>query len=508
MKKKTLVLIGFIIAKFVLQYILISPEYDLQRDEYLHLDLGHHLAWGYASVPPVTSWLSRIIFLLGNSVFWVKFFPALIGVLTIVVVWKTVEELKGNLFALVLASTCVLFSALLRLNTLYQPNSIDVLCWAAVYFTVIKYFNTSSTKYFYLAAILFAFGFMNKYNIVFLAIGLIPSILLTQQRKLFMRKETYLAAALAFAFVSPNLLWQYNNNFPVIRHLNDLASFQLVNVSRIAFLKSQVLFFMGSFFVIVSALFALLVYEPFKKYRSFFWALPITLIVFLYFRAKDYYAIGLYPVYIAFGSVYLADILNQGWKKYLQPLAIAIPLLLFIPMFYVAFPNRSPQYIVEHHDLYKKFGLLRWEDGQDHPIPQDFADMLGWKELAQKVDSIYLRMPDPELTLVLCDNYGQAGAINYYTKAGIKANSFNADYINWFNLDKQYVHLIRVKEFEEREDELIETSPYFDQAILADSIANPFAREYGTAILSFKNTNIDINERIKLEIKERLNRNN
>src|SRR6478609_317061 len=101
MTKKTLILIAFIIVKFLLQYSLISNDYDLQRDEYLHLDQANHLAWGYLSVPPVTSWISTIIKLLGNSVFWIKFFPALFGALTILVVWKTIEELKGNLFALI-----------------------------------------------------------------------------------------------------------------------------------------------------------------------------------------------------------------------------------------------------------------------------------------------------------------------------------------------------------------------------------------------------------------------
>ena len=127
MTKKTIILSLFIILKFVLQYVLLSPEYDLQRDEYLHLDQAHHLAWGYLSVPPVTSWFSYLIFLLGNSVFWVKFFPALFGVLTLVIVWKTIETLKGNLYALILGSTCVVFSCLLRLNMLYHPNSLDVL---------------------------------------------------------------------------------------------------------------------------------------------------------------------------------------------------------------------------------------------------------------------------------------------------------------------------------------------------------------------------------------------
>ncbi len=502
MTKKTLILFSFIFLKFLLQYFVLSSDYDLQRDEYLYLDQAHHLAWGYLSVPPVTSWISSIIYLLGNSVFWVKFFPSLFGALTILVVWKTIEELKGNLFALILGATCILFSALLRLNTLYQPNSFDVLSWTAFYFVIIKYFNTEKPKWLFVAAIVFALGFLNKYNIVFLLLGLLPSILLTDQRKIFIQKKLYIALFLALLLISPNLLWQYNNNFPIIHHLNELADTQLVNVDRIGFLKSQLFFFIGSFFVIAFSLYALLFYKPFRRYKPFFWTFFFTLILFLYFKAKDYYAIGLYPIYISFGSVFLMNLLNEGWKKYLQPVAIAIPVLVFIPMFGIAFPNKSPEYIIAHSELYKSYGLLRWEDGKDHLLPQDYADMLGWKELAKKVDSVYLELPSPSQTLILCDNYGQAGAINYYTKEGIKAVSFNADYINWFNLDRQFINLIRIKNYKEKDNEFKETSPYFNSSVLVDSITNQFAREYKTWIFVFKTAKVDVNKRIKSEIEE------
>src|SRR5690554_5651943 len=91
--------------------------------------------------------VSFIIKLLGNSVFWVKFFPALFGALTILMVWKTIEELKGSLYALILGATCVLFSVLLRLNTLYQPNSLEVLCWTTFCFVLVKYFGTENVKW-------------------------------------------------------------------------------------------------------------------------------------------------------------------------------------------------------------------------------------------------------------------------------------------------------------------------------------------------------------------------
>ncbi|MEQ9581532.1 MAG: glycosyl transferase, partial [Arenibacter sp.] len=242
-----------------------------------------------------------------------------------------------------------------------------------------------------------------------------------------------------------------------------------------------------------------------QKYKSFFWAFFFTLIVFMYFRAKDYYAIGLYPIYISFGSVFLADFLKNGWKQNLRPIALAIPILFFIPIYQIAFPNKSPDYIVQNSITYKKYGLLRWEDGKDHSLPQDYADMLGWEELARKVDSVYIKLPKADQTLVLCDNYGQAGAINYYTKQHIKAVSFNADYVNWFNFDRQYINLIRIKDHAEKDNELIETSPYFNLAYVADSITNPYAREFKTLIFAFIGAKVDVNKRIKNEIEETKN---
>jgi hypothetical protein len=498
--KNTLILFTFICAKFYLQYILIDSGYDLHRDEYLHLDQAHHLAWGYTSVPPFTSWISSLIYLLGNSVFWIKFFPTLFGALTIVIVWQSVKALNGNLFALVLGATSVLFSVLLRLNTLYQPNSFDVLCWTAFYYFVIIYFKSSNPKWLYIAAIVFALGFLNKYNIIFLLLGLFPGIILSSHRIIFLKKDFYLAVLLVLLMISPNLIWQYVNGFPVIHHMKELSETQLVNVKRLDFFKSQLLFFIGSLFVIVSGVIALVFYKPFKTYRPFIWSIAFTLLIFSVLKAKDYYAIGIYPIYLSFGAVFLAHVLQSDWKRYLQPVAVVVPLLFFIPMYNLSYPNKTPDYMIKHQQRYKALGQLRWEDGKDHALPQDYADMLGWSELARKVDRAYHLMPKTSKTIVICDNYGEAGAINYYTNNRLKAVSFNADYINWFDLSIRYDNLIRVKGYSEDDGELKETSPYFTASKLADSVENSFAREYGTKIYAFTGAKVDIRKRITQEL--------
>ncbi|MCW3159885.1 glycosyltransferase family 39 protein [Chryseobacterium oryctis] len=503
MKKSTFILILFVLAKLILQYSLINPEYELHRDEYLHIDQGNHLAWGYLSVPPANSWFAWLIIKLGGSAFLVKFFPALFGALTMVTVWKIIKELKGGLYAQVLAATGVLLSVLLRLNVLFQPTSLEVLLWTMLFYVLIKYFNSEKGMWLYVAAIIFGVGFLNKYNIAFSVLGLIPALLITKQREIFFQKNLYFAGLLALIIIFPNILWQYNNNFPVVRHMKELSESQLVNVERFDFIKSQILFFFGVIFVIVAGFYALLFYKPFKKFRFLFWAYVFTIALFLFFKAKDYYAIGLYPAYIAFGSVFLAHIFEKNRAKYvLKPIGILIPVLLFLPLYNLAFPNKSPQYILTHPENYKKLGLLRWEDGKDHSLPQDFADMQGWKELAQKVDKEYSGLSKSGKTLVLCDNYGQAGAINYYSKQGIKAVSFNADYINWFDFNEKYSNLIRIKEADEEKEELREMGSFFEKSRIADSITNQFAREKGTLIFVFEYAKIDIGKRIRKEIDE------
>jgi len=502
MKKGTIFLFIFILIKIILQYLVVNPIYELHRDEFLHLDQAKHLAWGYHSVPPVTSWLSWLILQLGNSYFWIKFFPALFGALTILVVWKTIETLKGSLYACILAATALTFSTLVRINILYQPNSLDILCWTLIFFTLVKFIQTENYKWLYFMAISFAIGFLNKYNIAFCLLGMLPALVFSKQRNLFLKPQFYGAILLAILLISPNLVWQFQNNFPVFKHLKELNDTQLVHVERMDFIKEQVFFFLGSIFIIIAAFISFFSYKPFKQYQLLFWAYVFTIAIFIFLKAKAYYALGLYPIFFAFGAIYLSEVLQLGWKKQLRYVAIAIILFLFLLMLKISLPFSTPEKYEEAAKLHKPFSEHKWEDGKVHPISQDFADMLGWKELAAKTDSLYTSIADKEHVMILCDNYGQAGAINYYTKIkGLQANSFNADYINWISLDKETKYMIRVAAVENADRS--KEHALFNDLVISNTIENEFAREKGTQIILLSNPKVNINVILKQEIDKR-----
>lgn len=484
MLKKQLLLVFFIVLKFVLQFNLIHPVYQLHRDEYLHLDQGHHLSAGYLSVPPFTSWIAWIIHQLNGSEFWVRFFPALFGALSLLVVWKATEALKGGIYALVLGACAVLFSALLRLNTLLQPNSFDVLAWTFLYYCLLRYCMDEKAKWIWWAAVAFAIGFLNKYNIAFQVIGLFPALLLNKQRTIFLRPAFYGALLLACIIILPNLYWQYQNGFPVFYHMRELTNTQLVNLSRTDFLREQLLYYMGSIVVLIAGFLSFFMYAPFKKFQALCYAFLFTMVLFIYLRAKGYYAIGIYPIFFAFGAAWLEKLLNHGWKKYIiRPVLVVLPVALLVLILKMAFPVLTPDQIVANAGTQKKMGLHKWEDGKEHAISQDFADMLGWKELAAIVDNAYAGIKDKENTLVLCDNYGQAGAINYYSKnRHINALSLNADYLFWFPKNKTWKNMIMVKEANDSDSSRSKEKQLFDSVLVYGKIKDPYARELGTTV--------------------------
>ncbi|MBK7133816.1 MAG: glycosyltransferase family 39 protein [Bacteroidales bacterium] len=468
----------------ILQFVIVNPVYELHRDEFLHLDQANHLAFGFISLPPLTSLISKIIFLFGGDVFWIRFFPALFGSFTIVFAWLIAEESGGSLTSKIVVSAGLIFSALARLNILFQPNSFDIMIWTAIFWILIKYFKTPENKWLYLLSVVAAVGFYNKYNVVFLFAGLFIGLIATPGRKIFKNIAFWKAVALALLLILPNLIWQIKNGFPVVEHMKVLKADQLVNNTASGFLLSQLLFFFGSLPVIICALAALIFYKSFKPYRFIGIAFIVTISLFVILKAKDYYAIGLYPVLIAVGAVFIEKILKEKLKLIVSGFLIVANLGIFFMTAKVMFPLLSPEEILKNGETFEKYGLLRWEDGKNHTLPQDFSDMLGWREMAEKALLTYKMIPQDELdkTLIMCDNYGQVGALNYYNRGKMpEAYSFSTDYIYWLPHLNNIQNILLVGE--KPEDEIVKL---FSEWKLAGIVENEFAREKGTGIYLFR----------------------
>jgi hypothetical protein len=474
------ILLLLIAIKLILQFVLVNPVYELHRDEFLYLNQADHLAFGYISVPPLSAIISRIIFLLGGSIFWIRFFPALFGILTVVFTWLIVESVGGSLFARILASTALVFSALMRINILFQPNSFDILTWTIIFYFLIKFIQSEKASWLFYLSVIVAVGFYNKYNLLFLITGLVISFLLTYQRRIFTNPSFWKALIISLILLSPNIIWQIANHFPVIQHMKVLKHNQLDNNSALGFLKSQSFFFFGSLPLTIGAIIAFVYFKPFRPYRFIGISFVTVITLFAIMKAKDYYAVGIYPVIIAFGSVYFDSILSKKWRLIVLPLLIGFNLFIFLITLKVIYPVYTPVEIRQNAKAFEKLGMLRWEDGKNHDLPQDFADMLGWREMAEKSLAAYKTIPVGELenTLVICSNYGQAGALNYFNRAKMPdAYAFNTDYIYWLPRLKRIQNLLFVGGKPSQE-----VIGMFKDFKLTGSVENEYAREKNTGI--------------------------
>ena len=471
----------FFLLKFGLQYLFLHPAFELQRDEYLYLDQANHLDWGFMEVPPIISILALLTKWLGNGIFWVKFWPALFGALTVLVMSKIVKALGGNLFALALASVSFVFSAYLRLNLLFQPNSLDVLIWTLLFYILIRYVKTNQGKYLLFFGLFTAIGFLNKYTVGFFVLGTVGALLFTPQRKIFLQKEFYYAALITAFLILPNIYWQYQHQFPFFQHMQELKRTQLEHVKLSDFLLDQVIMCLGAILVWPVGLGALIFTRWGKPYRLISFIFFLVLGLFIMFQGKSYYTLGLYPVLMAAGSVFWESVTQSGRQYWLRPLFLVLPVGLLIPVIPILFPILSPQSTATYALRFKELGILRWEDGQEHALPQDFADMLGWRELTEKVSLAYQQLPAEKRqhTIILCDNYGQAGAINYYGANALpRALSEEASYLLWLPQSLAFRNVILVGDIPSAEDQ-----QQFKKIRLIGKISNPYAREKGTSIL-------------------------
>ena len=303
-------------------------------------------------------------------------------------------------------------------------------------------------------------------------------------RRIFLNKHFYFSILISLLIVSPNIYWQITNGLPTWNQLNELQETQLVNVESSEFLMEQVKFFSNSIFIVVAGLGSLLFFRAFRNYRFVGLSYVITLGFFILLNAKGYYAIGLYPAILAFGACWIESFFRKH-KIFWRSLSIVLVIGLSIPFLAIAFPLYSPAEMSQKKELYDSFGMLEWEDGKTHHLPQDFADMLGWRELAQKTRRVYDSVASGENTLVICDNYGQAGAVTFYNEGVISAVSYNADYKNWFPELSTIQQIIYIKEKGSYAFRL----PWSIGALhLSDSIKNKFSREEGTKIYFLKKT--------------------
>jgi hypothetical protein len=339
----------------------------------------------------------------------------------------------------------------------------------------------------YILGVGFGLGMMSKYSAAFFAATLVIGLLLTPERRVLGNRHFYFAMLIGLLLFLPNIIWQGSYGWPIANHMMELRHQQLDQVSRLNFLLDQLTYNLPGLAIWVSGLYWLFIAAAGRPYRFAGWAVLLVLAFLTLARGKSYYAMSAYPILFACGAVCLerATVGRQGWRWGL--VAFSVVAGCYIDM--ITIPMMAPQRLVDfyaRHPSYRWLGFLRWEDQRDHPLPQDFADMLGWKEMAAKTARVYHSLDSAGINHTVIDggNYGEAAAMDYYGPAyGLPAAMGRAaNYLLWTPVDfyKQDKFILLTDYRDELHEDFMKL---FDSTKLADSVTTPFAREGGSIII-------------------------
>ncbi len=366
------IILGFTVIK-LLAHLLTATSYGFQRDAYLYLAQSRHLDWGYFSTPPLLAFLTRInTTIWGDSLLAVRLLPALAGAASIYIVGWLIRQLKGGYKAQIIGLTaCLLSPAFLRPAVFLQPVIFDHLFWLLAAVVIFRLIQKQDPKLILWMIPVLGLGWLNKYSIIFYGSALLAAMLISRNRKLLWSRALPLAIVGGLLVILPNLIWQYQHNWPVISHMSELQETQLGNVLVKDFLLAQIFMHIPAMPVWLGGLIWLLFKRKHREYKVFAWAFLLTLLLIILLRGKFYYTIAAYTMLVVFGAV--------AWEQWVAPPRRFLFLMLMVLTIQIGasvLPFSLPIYkpdrmiVYDHKMIDRGMGvMLKWEDGEMHDLP-------------------------------------------------------------------------------------------------------------------------------------------
>jgi len=420
-------------------HFLTNSNYEPHADSYLYASMYDKLDWGYLSTPPSIAIFTKISFILfGKTSFALGFFPALLGAISIILIGLTVKEMGGRKTAISIASFAFIFApSFLRSNTMLQPVSFDQFYWLLSSYLIIRLLNTNNNKIWIYIGVVFGFAFLNKYSIVFYSFAFLISLLISGKRKLILSKFTIIGLITGLIIILPNIIWQFNHNWPVLFHMNELYSSQLVHVQVSQFIVMQLLMNLPAIGVWLFGLIYLLFLKSARYYRIIGWIYIILIIEMILLEGKFYYITGIYSVLMVAGGVAIEKYYKEN-LRFLKWGILLFMILCGLVLFPYSLPVLKEDNMIKFCGFWKKIGIkepLRWNTGELGQIPQDFAEMIGFREMSKIIIDNYYQLNEDEKAdcFIYAGTYGLAGALKFYgEKFGLpEAISYQDNYILW-----------------------------------------------------------------------------
>lgn len=401
----------------VILHLTCLTQYGWFRDELYYMASTRHLAWGYVEHPPLSiAILTLVRAVFGESLAAVRIVAALFGALTVFLTGRLTRAAGGGAFAESLACLgATLAPVYLAIGHFYSMNAIEMALWPAASLLLLRALRKGRALDWAILGCSLGLGLLNKISVSWLGIGIAVGLLLTPHRRVLRTPGPWLAAGIASVIFLPHALWQAANHYPTLEFIHNATARKMVPVSPADFFRGQVLTMgPGNALVWMAGLLFALFARRGRPWQLFAWVwLVVCVLLLVNGRSRANYLSPAYPALFAAGGVAWERWLSGGFARWMRPALLAVVGVLGI----IAAPFALPVLPVHSFIRYQEsLGMTPHGEEREQlgPLPQQYADMFGWDEIAAMVARAWETLtPEERLhARVFGQNYGEAGAVD------------------------------------------------------------------------------------------------
>ncbi len=179
-------------------HLLLYKGYGIFRDELYFIACSYRLDWGYVDMPPgvaVVAWTSRHV--LGNSLFTLRFVPALFAAAQLLVTGLTARAMGASRYAIGLTCLCVL-AAPQFFVTFLNTDMFMGLGWAACAWIAARVFAGEDERLWLLFGLFAGLAMQGKHAMTFFGVAFLVGLLISPQRKMLLSKWLWAGIGVTF----------------------------------------------------------------------------------------------------------------------------------------------------------------------------------------------------------------------------------------------------------------------------------------------------------------------
>jgi hypothetical protein len=404
----------WIAGAVLLAHLAVAARYDFFRDELYFIVCGRHPAFGYVDEPPLVPLLAAATQAAGERLWLLRSIPALAGAATVLVTCALARLAGAGRFGIVLAGLAAGFAPMyLGLETTLNTSTFEPLVWTALVWLVARAVLEDDAGAWLWAGAIAGIDLQIKYELPLFLLPLLVALVACGHGRALLHRRVALAGALAAALALPSAIWQLSHGLPFLEMMRAQATGKNTALPPGAFALNQALVMNPLFAPIwIAGIVGPFLSKALARLRFVSVAFALTFLLMMALHAKDYYLAPAYGSAFALGPVAIERWVRASWARVGY---VAVALLFSAVAAPLAMPILDPpllaRYIETLHLAPEPTERLR-----QSALPQDFADMLGWRSYVRSVTEVFEKLApeERERAAIFTGNYGEAAALDFY----------------------------------------------------------------------------------------------